>query len=186
MRICLFGASSDRLAQIYFDQAQKLGEEMGKRNIGLIFGGGATGLMGAACRGVHSASGEIIGVAPRFFDQEGVLFQQCTELIFTDTMRQRKEKMENLSDAFAVVPGGIGTLEEFFEIFTLRQLGRHHKPIALLNTSGYYDKLLAMLTHTVETGFMKAQCLDLIGVFQEPKALLDYLEQHAKKLQSAD
>ena len=89
--------------------------------------------------------GEIVGVAPRFFDEPGILFQGCTQMHFTDTMRQRKELMEQLSDGFIMAPGGIGTFEEFFEILTLRQLGRHQKPIAILNVRGYYDPLLALL-----------------------------------------
>ena len=135
MKLCLFGASSDHLASAYFEAVNLLGKEMGRRQIGLVFGGGATGLMGAACRGAAEYGGEIIGIAPRFFQQDGILFQNCSQMIFTDTMRERKQRMEDLSDGFAVVPGGIGTLEEFFEIFTLRQLGRHHKPIALLNVN---------------------------------------------------
>ncbi len=175
MRLCLFGASSDHLAPAYFEAVNRLGEEMGRRQIGLVFGGGAAGLMGAACRGVQRYGGEIIGIAPKFFDQEGVLFQDCTEMIFTDTMRERKQRMEDLSSGFAVVPGGIGTLEEFFEIFTLRQLSRHHKPIALLNINGYFDKLAELLEHTAAEGFMTAQTLELFGIFDKPDQLLDYL-----------
>lgn len=181
MRLCLFGASSDQLAPVYFEAVSRLGEEMGRRQIGLVFGGGATGLMGAACRGVQKYGGEIIGIAPKFFDQEGVLFQDCSQMIFTDTMRERKQRMEDLSDGFAVVPGGIGTLEEFFEIFTLRQLQRHHKPIALLNVNGYFDPLAALLEHTVSEGFMPRQVLQLFGIFDSAEALLDYLTCDGEK-----
>ncbi len=174
-RVCLFGASSDHLAQKYFDDAYRVGNELAKKGIGLVFGGGATGLMGAACRGAHCGGGEIIGIAPKFFDKKGVLFQQCTQLIFTDTMRQRKQKMEELSDGFIVVPGGIGTLEEFAEIFTLRQLARHNKPIAILNTHGYYDQFWDFLKHMVEEGFMTSHCLDLVTVHDDPSVLVDGL-----------
>lgn len=179
MKLCLFGASSDKLDREYFNQVNALGCEMGNRGMSLIFGGGATGLMGAACRGVHSKNGEIIGIAPKFFDREGVLFQDCTKMIFTETMRQRKQLMEDYSDGFVVVPGGIGTFEEFFEIFTLRQLSRHHKPIAIFNVNGYYDKLMAFLDHAVSEGFMGSETLDLIGVFDDPSKLLTWIERQA-------
>ena len=176
-RVCLYGASSDNLAQEYFNGAYAVGEALATNRIGLVFGGGATGLMGATCRGAHAQGGEIIGIAPKFFDEEGVLFQECTELIFTETMRQRKQKMEDLADGFIVVPGGIGTLEEFFEIFTLRQLAQHQKPIAILNTNGYYDQLIGFLRHMVDEGFMKDHCLDLYAEFKDAQSLIAYMKE---------
>lgn len=179
MRICLFGASSQQASLPYYDAVRQLGRGLARRKIGLVFGGGATGLMGAACGGAAEENGEIIGVAPRFFDQEGVLFQHCSRLIFTDTMRQRKQQMEDLSDGFIIVPGGIGTLEEFFEILTLRQLGRHQKPIAVLNLGGYYDSLLALLDHVAAEGFTDKEALAAVSVFENAGDLLDYMEQTA-------
>lgn len=177
MRICIFGASSEQASQKYCDQVFRLGARMAEEKIGLVFGGGATGLMGAACRGAAGSGGEVIGVAPRFFDEEGVLFREASELIFTDTMRQRKQIMEDLSDGFIVVPGGIGTLEEFFEILTLRQLDRHRKPIALFNAAGYYDPLLALLQHTAEEGFTGREVLKAAAVFEEAEPLLQYMKE---------
>lgn len=179
MRICLFGASSQQASLPYYDKVFALGKAMADRRIGLVFGGGAAGLMGAACRGAAEENGEIIGVAPRFFDKEGVLFDRCSKMIFTDTMRQRKQQMEDLSDGFIIVPGGIGTLEEFFEILTLRQLDRHQKPIAILNIAGYYDSLLALLDHVAAEGFTDRAALEAVSVFSEPEALLDYMERAA-------
>lgn len=176
MKLCLFGASSDNLAAEYFDRVGVLGRKMGKRGIALVFGGGATGLMGAACRGAYAECGEIIGIAPKFFDKDGVLFEGCTEFIFTETMRQRKQLMEDFSDGFIVVPGGIGTFEEFFEIFTLRQLDRHGKPIAIFNINGYYDRLIEFLNHAVSEGFMSKDHMDLVGVFDDADELLDYFK----------
>lgn len=181
MNFCLFGASSDSAASIYYEKTTELGREMARRGIGMVFGGGATGLMGAACRGMSREGGNIIGIAPKFFDKEGVLSKDCTELIFTDTMRQRKQLMENLSDGFIVTPGGIGTLEEFFEIYTLLQLERHQKPIALYNINGYFDKLLSLLQHTASEGFLSQNCLSLFGIFDEPVPLLNYLSSKAGK-----
>ena len=176
-RICLYGASSAALAETYYAAAHTIGEGLAAAGIGLVFGGGATGLMGAAARGADSKGGEIIGVAPKFFDEEGVLYQNCSQFIFTDTMRERKQIMEDLADGFIVTPGGIGTLEEFFEIFTLRQLGRHQKPIYILNTCGYFDQLLAFLEHMVAEKFMSQHCLDMIHVYGEPKALIEALKE---------
>lgn len=176
-RICLYGASSETLADAYYAAAQTIGEGLAAAGIGLVFGGGATGLMGAAARGADSKGGEIIGVAPKFFDEEGVLYQNCTEFIFTETMRERKQTMEDLADGFIVTPGGIGTLEEFFEIFTLRQLGQHGKPIYILNACGYYDQLLAFLDHMVEEKFMKPHCLDMIHVYSDPTTLIAALKE---------
>ena len=176
-RICLYGASSATLAEAYYAAAHTIGEGLAAAGIGLVFGGGATGLMGAAARGAASKDGEIIGVAPKFFDEEGVLYQNCSEFIFTDTMRERKQIMEDLADGFIVTPGGIGTLEEFFEIFTLRQLGRHQKPIYILNTCGYFDQLLAFLEHMVSEKFMSQHCLDMIHVYDDPEPLIEALQE---------
>ena len=133
MNICIYGASSEELKKIYYEKTEELGRLMAKRGHGLVFGGGETGLMGAAARGVSHEKGYILGISPKFFDQPGVLYQHCTEFIFTETMRERKHLLESRSDATIVVPGGIGTYEEFFEILTLKSLGRIDRPIVLYN-----------------------------------------------------
>ncbi len=176
MNICVFGAASDRPESGYFALGETLGRELARRSHRLVFGGGATGLMGAVARGVRAEGGELTGIAPRFFDVPGVLYRECTELIFTDTMAQRKAIMEDMAGAFIALPGGIGTLEEFLEVLTLRQLGRHKKPIALLETQGYYKPLQAMMEHTVKAGFLEDACLEMYGVFQRVEECLDYLE----------
>ncbi|MGN0715686.1 MAG: TIGR00730 family Rossman fold protein, partial [Anaerovoracaceae bacterium] len=147
-----------------------------RRGHQLVFGGGATGMMGAVVRGVTEEGGQSTGIAPRFFDREGVLYPGCSQMIFTDTMRQRKEQMEKLSDGFIVTPGGIGTLEEFFEMLTLKQLGQHDKPIAILNTAGCFDALGALLEGLVEDGFMDAGCLGLYYMTDDAEELLSYME----------
>lgn len=175
MNICIYGASSNKLAREYYDTAEQLGALMAKAGHTLVFGGGQGGLMGAAARGAHAHGGDIIGVSPHFFDKPGILYPHCTRFIYTDTMRERKAIMEDESDAFIVLPGGIGTYEEFFEMLTLKQLGRHSKPMAVLNTRGYYDPMAAMLENTVEEGFMSASCMDLFGVCSTPEEVLDYV-----------
>ena len=151
---------------------------MAQRGHGLVYGGGAQGLMGAAARGVQAYGGEIIGVAPRFFQVDGVLFDGCTEMIYTETMRQRKEIMEQKADAFCVVPGGIGTFEEFLEILTLKQLGRHKKPIVIYDINDYYAPMWSMLQRAIDQGFMKAACSCLYAPHSSAEALLTYLEEY--------
>ena len=175
MNICIYGASSNKLAQEYFDAAEALGALMAQGGHTLVFGGGQGGLMGAVARGAHAHGGDIIGVAPRFFDEPGILYPHCTEFIYTETMRERKAIMEEKSDAFIVLPGGIGTYEEFFEMLTLKQLGRHGKPMAMLNTRGYYAPMAAMLQNTVDEGFMSANCMELFGVCNTAEEVLNYI-----------
>lgn len=177
MNICVFGASSNDIDNKYIKAGEELGRKMAERGHGLVFGGGQTGLMGAVIRGVNEKGGFSIGIAPRFFDKWGVLSKQCSIFLYTETMRERKQLMEDKSEAFIMTPGGIGTFEEFFEIFTLKQLGRHTKPIGILNTDGYYDELVQMLVHTAEKGFMKMECMDLICVAETPEELLNKMAE---------
>lgn len=172
MNVCVYGAASQQIGTEYLQAAYTLGKTLGSKHCTLIFGGGDTGVMGACARGMTAAQGNIIGVAPTFFNQEGVLYPHCTELRFTETMRQRKELMENLSDAFIMAPGGIGTMEEFFEILTLRQLGRHNKPIFILNTQGYYNSLAALLETAVAQGFLEQRGLELFKMYHDPEELV--------------
>ena len=184
MKICVYGASSNEINKKYLDAGFELGLAMAKRGHELVFGGGNTGLMGAVARGVHAGGGKVIGIAPRFFRVDGILYPDCDEWIYTDTMRERKEAMEHHSDAFLTTPGGIGTLDEFFEIFTLRQLDRHHKPIALLNTDGYFDPISEMLQNMAKDKFLTENCLQLIKISPHPDEILDFLEQNPSKVLS--
>ncbi len=178
MIICVYGASSQTIHADYLAGVEAFGRDMGRRGHGLLFGGGDKGLMGAAARGVKAEQGRVIGVAPRFFNVDGVLYPHCDEFFYTDTMRERKQILEDKADAFVAVPGGIGTFDELFEILTLKQLGRHSKPVALLNLRGYYDPLLALLERAMAEGFMKEECRGLWAAFDSGEALLDYLEQY--------
>lgn len=176
MNICLYGASSNQIDQSFIAAVEELGKELGRRGHSLVYGGGANGLMGAAARGTVRGGGSVIGVAPSFFQVDGVLFEDCTEFIYTETMRERKQIMEDRAEAFIVTPGGPGTFDEFFEILTLKQLGQHKKPVAIFNVNGYYDHMVQMLQNAVSKGFMTKECKDLAPVFGDHKALLDYLE----------
>lgn len=168
MKVCVYGASSNEISEEYLNAGFRLGELMAQNGMELVFGGGDTGMMGAVNRGIRKCGGKSIGVAPRFFDVPGILSIECTEFIFTDTMRQRKQKMEDLADAFIMTAGGIGTFEEFFEILTLKQLRQNDRPLLILNTDGYFDELIQLLKSTVEKGFMTGNVLKLFDVVNTP------------------
>ncbi len=183
MNICVFGASSSTIDKSFIDRVEGLGREIADRGHGLVYGAGASGLMGAVARGAYERNGNIVGVVPDFFENEdmgvdGRIFQNCTELIKTDSMRERKRIMEDRADAFIIVPGGIGTFEEFFEVFTLKQLERHNKAIAILNINGYYDAMLNMLDVAVEHKFLREACRLLYKVFTDEYEMLDYIESY--------
>lgn len=178
MNICVFGASSDIIEKKYIDAAYNLGAEMAKQNLGLVFGGGSSGVMGASARGAYDNNGYILGVAPHFMKQYNVFFKNCTEFKHTETMAERKTFMEDNADAFIIAPGGIGTFEEFFEVYTLKQLGRHKKAIVIFNAYGFYDDMVNMLNKTVEENFLKKESLDLIKVFSEIEPMLDYIKNY--------
>ncbi len=178
MNICVYGASSNKLDRSYITVVEEFGFQLAKRGHHLVFGGGSEGLMGAAARGVHKGGGNITGVAPSFFNVDGILYQDCTEFIYTETMRERKQIMEDKADAFVMVPGGIGTFEEFFEILTLKQLRRHKKAIACLNINGFFDTMIAMLEETIEGHFMAPACRELYRFFDKSEEVLDYLERY--------
>lgn len=181
MKVCVYGASSNTIDPDYIMAGEELGRILGEHGHTLIYGGGATGLMGAVSRGVFEKSGEVIGVSPKFFDIDGILEKRCTQMVLTDTMRERKDYMEQTADAFIVTPGGIGTFEEFFETYTLRQLGQLPKPIALLNTNGYYDLLLQLLYDTATKGFMAKTFVDQLLVCDTPEEVIKQLEEVKEK-----
>ena len=178
MNICVYGASSNKIDRIYIEFVEELGKKMAERGHNLVFGAGTNGLMGAVARGIDNGKSEIIGIVPSFFNVDGVLYENCTELIFTETMRQRKQILEDRSDGFIILPGGIGTFDEFFEILTLKQLARHHKPIVIFNVNGYYDKLIQFMEHAVDERFVKESYKEMIKIFDNADTMLDYIEKY--------
>lgn len=183
MDICVFGASSSIIDELYIKRAEELGRKIASRGHGLVYGAGASGVMGAVACGIEEKNGKIIGVVPDFFIDEdmgvdGRIFKNCTELIKTETMRERKAIMEDRGDAFIIAPGGIGTFEEFFEVFTLKQLDRNNKAIAVWNVNGYYDAMLNMLEVAVEQKFLREGCKLLYKVFENEDEMLDYIESY--------
>ena len=178
MNVCIYGAASNTINEKYISSVETLGAMLAERGHGLVFGGGSSGLMGAAARGFYRKGGRITGVAPSFFNVDGVLFPHCTELIYTKTMRERKAIMEELADAFVIAPGGIGTYDEFFEVLTLKQLGRHNKPIVLWNIGGYYDAMRELLLHSVREGFFREVNLSLCRFAESTDEIRDYIESY--------
>lgn len=180
MNVCIYGASSSKLDEIYYRECEHFGELLAENGYGLVFGGGNQGLMGATARGVRAKDGYILGITPSFFDLPGVIYQECTEFIATETMRERKQLMEEHSDAIVVLPGGIGTFEEFFEMYTLKQLGRAQHPIVIYNINGFYDPLMAMLEHTVREHFMDAEVLDMLVVKNSAEEVITALKNSSQ------
>ncbi len=185
MNLCVYGAASDLIDKSFIDAGEKLGAQMAKRGHNLIFGGGGGGLMGAVARGVHRQGGvKITGIVPDFFTEDGkhvdgLLFNAIDEYIETDTMRERKKLLDEMADGFVITPGGIGTYDELFEMLTLKNLNQHKKPMAVLNTNGYYDSLLKVLHDGVEAGFIKESVKNLLFVSESVEEILDYIEQNA-------
>ena len=163
MKVCIFGAASAHIDDIYIKKVEDLAEKLAKRGHSLVFGAGATGLMGAAARGFKAGKGYIHGVIPEFFREEGVevIFTDCDKMTYTETMSERKRIMEDDCDAFIITPGGIGTFEEFFEVLTLKQLGRHNKAIAIFNIQNYYDGLEAFMKQVYERKFINFKCYEM-------------------------
>ena len=181
MKITVYGAASDKIHENFKKSAKALGREMSKRGHALVFGAGDNGMMGAVARGVSEYNGEIIGIAPTFFNVDGVLYEKCTKLIGTETMRERKRLLEDEADAFVITPGGVGTFDEFFEILTLKQLQQHNKAIAIFNIDGYFDDILKMMEKGADTEFISDMTLELYQVFSDVSEMLDYLENYVPK-----
>ena len=186
MRICLYGAASPTIDPAYIQATEEFGRELAQRGHSLVFGGGGQGVMGAAARGFHEGGGHILGIIPRFFAEDDIeaTSSLCDRVIETDTMRQRKQLMEENADAILMVPGGIGTYEEFFEILTAKQLCRHNKPIAIYNILGYYEPLNRLMEEGIRQGFIKDSVTELYTVSDNSQVLIRYLEAPADSIRS--
>ncbi len=171
--ICVFCGSSEGNDTNVISEAFLLGEKLAQQNITLVYGAAKIGVMGQVAKGVMKHKGKVIGVIPEFLKLKEVVHQGLSELVTTNNMHERKIKMHELSDGFITLPGGFGTLEELFEIITWSQLGLHQKPIALLNTGGFYDHLLGLLENMVRRGFLKMENYELLLVDDDIDRLLE-------------
>jgi uncharacterized protein (TIGR00730 family) len=174
-RVCVFCGANAGIRAEYGLAAQRLAGVLVRRGLGLVYGGGNVGLMGTLADSMLQAGGEVIGVIPQHLVAKEVAHRGVTKLHIVDTMHQRKAMMNELSDAFIALPGGYGTLEELFEILTWSQLGIHGKPSGLLNVSGYYDGLLAMLDHAVNEGFLRPPYRELVMAETDADTLVQRL-----------
>ncbi len=175
-RICVFCGSSAGSQPEYRACAEQLGAELTRRKIGLVYGGGNVGLMGAIADSVLEAGGEALGVIPEHLVTREIGHNRLTKLHIVRSMHERKALMSDLSDAFIALPGGFGTLEEFFEVLTWSQLGLHAKPCGIVNVLGYYTPLLRMLDHAVDERFLKPQNRALVIARETPSELLQTFE----------
>jgi uncharacterized protein (TIGR00730 family) len=176
-RICVFCGSSPGSRPEYGDAAEEIGNELVRRNIGLVYGGGNVGLMGRVADAVLKAGGEAQGVIPENLMAREIGHKGLTKLHVVRSMHERKALMADLSNAFVALPGGFGTLEEFCEVLTWSQLGLHAKPCGILNVPGYYSPLLAMFDHAVEERFLKPENRAFVLARESPADLLQALEE---------
>ncbi len=176
--ICVYCSSSEALAASYFAAATEFGALLAQKNYTLVYGGGRIGLMGAVARAVHQHGGKVIGVIPQSLQDKEVGYNGADELIITRDLRDRKAIMEARADAFVALPGGFGTLEEIFEILTLKQLQMHTKPIVLVNTNNFYHYLVQLCEHAYAERFAKPDSRLLYHLTAEPASVFPYLEAY--------
>ncbi|MFC5406644.1 TIGR00730 family Rossman fold protein [Cohnella soli] len=177
--IVVFCGSSEGNHSVYKASAIKLGYELAERNITLVYGGANVGLMGAVADAVLERGGKVIGVLPYFLQNREIAHNGLTELVMVDSMHERKAKMADIADGFIALPGGPGTLEEYFEIFTWGQLGLHRKPCGLLNINGYFDPLLSMFSHMECEGFMQPRYRAMVISDTSPEGMLQQFSNYS-------
>lgn len=175
--VAVFCASSHPANSIISDRAAELGCRLAERHITLVYGGGSRGIMGTLAQACHENAGEVVGVLPKMFDIPQVRLRDVhTRLVVVPDMHERKETMYSMADGFIILPGGIGTMDEFFEIFTWRQIGLHDKNIALFNIEGFFDPLLVFLESIVAQGLMTRDVLDSLIVSDDIDVMLSRLD----------
>jgi len=177
-RICVFCGSSPGARPEYLEAAKQLGHALASRDVGLVYGGAKVGMMGRVAQSVLEKGGEVIGVIPKGLVEKEVAFTGLADLRVVGSMHERKALMADLSDGFIAMPGGLGTIEEFFEVVTWAQLGIHPKPCGLLNVAQYYNRLMGFLDHTVEERFVEAEHRSMIVVDEDPERLLQKFETY--------
>ena len=181
MNICVFCASSEDLQEIYYEDAEITGSLIGEAGHHIIYGAGQIGLMGRLAQKVRDKGGETTGVIPHRLNIEGVVSKEDTQLIHTEDMKERKAYMRKHSDAFLTLPGGFGTMEELLEVITLKQLQYHNKAIVILNTNGFYDKLLNFFGQLFEEHFANPSYKKLYTLVNTPEAALEAIENYEHK-----
>lgn len=179
--ICVFCGSRPGRQGVYGEAAEKLGRALAMRDIKLVYGGSGVGLMGTIADAVLKEGGRVLGVIPEALVEREVAHHHVTDLRIVRNMHERKSLMYESADGFIAMPGGIGTLEEFFEVYTWKALGDHQKPLGLLNVAGYYDPLVRLLDHITEEGFVDEAVRRMVRVSDDPDQLLEMLEEEREK-----
>jgi uncharacterized protein (TIGR00730 family) len=175
--ICVFCGSSMGHDEALGAAARRFGQLIAARGFGLVFGGGSLGLMGQVARAARDAGAPVIGILPQFLRALEPPLKSAEELIVTPDLYQRKDRMLELASAFAILPGGLGTLDEFFEVVTSAQLEQHAKPIVVVNVAGFFDPLKALLDHHIAAGFARNEVHDLYRIVRTPDEAMDIIEQ---------
>ncbi|MED5619286.1 TIGR00730 family Rossman fold protein [Ideonella sp. BN130291] len=186
LSVCVYCGSRPGADPVYAEHARTVGRLIGERGWRLVYGGGKVGLMGEVADATLAAGGQVLGVIPDSLMRREVGHHGLTELHVVSTMHQRKQMMAEHADMFLALPGGIGTFEELFEVWTWRQLGYHDKPVGLLNSGGYYDAFMRFIGQSVEQGFLSAEQQAVLQVGEEPVALLDRLATLARSAAEPD
>lgn len=176
--IAVFCGSSTGKNSIYLDNAKKLGVELASSNRTLVYGGAQVGCMGALADSSLHNGGDVVGVIPKKLKDVEIAHEHLTQLHIVETMHERKSKMAEIANGFIALPGGAGTLEEWFEVFTWGQLGYHQKPCGLLNVNGFFEPLISMLDYIINEGFMNSRFRDLIIIDSDPRSLLSKMESY--------
>jgi uncharacterized protein (TIGR00730 family) len=178
-RVCVFAGSSSGSQLDYLEAARKLGQALVQRRLSLVYGGARIGLMGAVADAVLAGHGHVTGVIPGALVGKEIAHSGLSDLRIVGSMHERKAMMADLADAFIALPGGWGTLEEYFEVLTWAQLGYHQKPCGLLNVRGYFDGLLSFMDHSIEERFVRPENRSIVLVASAADPLLDLLEHYA-------
>jgi len=177
-RIAIYCGAATPPDPRYIELARDVGSELARRGIGVVYGGGRLGLMGALAQGALGEGGEVIGVIPHAMVEREFANHDCTQLITVDTMHQRKQRFTDLADGFITLPGGMGTMDELFEALSWAQIGYHDKPVGLLNAFGFYDDLIAFVNRMADTGFVRATHREILQVADSLPELLGKLASY--------
>ena len=175
-KVCVFTGAASGINKLYKDAAYQMGQMLASRGLGLVYGGGKLGLMGAVADGMLAANGKVTGIIPKFLDNVEVGHQGVTDLHIIDSMHERKAMMYDAADAFIILPGGLGTLDETMEIITWRQLGLHQKPIIIVNLNGYWDSMFIMFQNIIDQGFMHHGHTGHFDQVEDLDSLMDKLD----------
>ena len=173
--VCVYGGASDRISSSHTNEIEKLGKMIAKEGFSLVYGAGATGCMGAVARGTQQCGGYVMGVAPHFMEAFEKIYP-CDNLVMVDTMDERKAIMEEHADIFVIAPGGVGTMDEFFQVLTLKILGRMAQPLLVLNLDGFYDKLLEFIDSLVDMGAVDPRVYSYFDVLKSVEDVREFLK----------